>query len=1041
LELKKLAEYIEYPEHIPEWVMDTSKLEQWLSGYELGVFDPENAIINRLDPKQDKEEIFAKISEISAIFIPRGICKIKIEFEYIDNSVEELKKLCHLEQTKRKGKFTINKYEKEIIILGKGSIELKTENSAVTLLAAWKVLNGKTVFVIENKNNYKNRKPCEKWVSTAYSLKIKIFSEGGFDTIPSKLSSISYHAKEDYWCKTVNTSYNILSDNEIELTSLPVFNEKRFLPWELDGVYLNFADLCIDKTDEKVIFYVEKIIETVIKKSNDSIEEFKKKAMLSWEKFRDEFTSDKKRIEKELELCNKGMQLLKQDEDAIWAFKFLNSVMLLKAEREHKFNKWRPFQVIFILISMAKHFYDSEAVSLLNFPTGMGKTEAFMGYALWLAAYERKKSTNFGTTAIIKYPRVMLSKQQAFRAVKLFSYANECLLKTELKKTPFSVGVLYSLKDSPNKIFDPFVHSFSKEFNGFELKLQLDSRRNQVGVGFIEKCPLCDEKLEIKCDKERARILFSCKKSSCIFSSDSWDSVYYREKGELPLFISDEEVFRYRPTMIITTTFKFSTFSNIGHWKTIQNCDGSAINSDSTFGFYYYEKQKTERENFTAKEKLPSWFDGDSVDDLNFKSPSLIVVDETHLISGSHASLLGPVETAFKEIFRTNGKDPQIICSTATVCKAQINENEHTYQHHIAQLFGVKLESVDLFPACLETYRKKDSLIQRKIISFFPSNYEQLYALEKVSSYILSNRTREKNPYYKIPIYYFGSKSEMSIVKDSALQERVSKVIHENDLENNFVEFSGDIEPAQVWKQLTKIEEDVNNQSKHPIILSTNTIANGIDADFFNIMILNGLPNRNDEYVQARSRIARTPNSLGLAILILTRHDQRERSFFENFLESHENKDYLYEENPVNKYSEGILKESIPRLFHLYAFWKHDTAQNPIYLKREMKELTKKCKTELRNECQDVISNWLISPLDRIRVTIKTKEEIAKYIDKYSKLLAERTKPTIYDSPDDKSQYNTCFPSVSLLQVSNYITIKLSKRSVSAIQEIFSRSK
>ena len=127
-----------------------------------------------------------------------------------------------------------------------------------------------------------------------------------------------------------------------------------------------------------------------------------------------------------------------------------------------------------------------------------------------------------------------------------------------------------------------------------------------------------------------------------------------------------------------------------------------------------------------------------------------------------------------------------------------------------------------------------------------------------------------------------------------------------------------------LYSQLDEITDNVANKKNWSAILATNTIANGIDSDILNIMVFNGLPKSISEYVQARSRTARKRTNNALVILILSRTNPREKAFHESFYEWHTNQAFLYDESPVNKYSEGVIDETIPRLFHLYAFWNKD---------------------------------------------------------------------------------------------------------------------
>lgn len=98
-----------------------------------------------------------------------------------------------------------------------------------------------------------------------------------------------------------------------------------------------------------------------------------------------------------------GISILATDARARTAFRFMNSAIALAARRRVAGAagdpnalpepQWRPFQLAFVLLNMSglidrKH-RDRETADLLFFPTGGGKTEAYLGLAALVIAHRR----------------------------------------------------------------------------------------------------------------------------------------------------------------------------------------------------------------------------------------------------------------------------------------------------------------------------------------------------------------------------------------------------------------------------------------------------------------------------------------------------------------------------------------------------------------------------------------------------------------------------------------------------------------------------
>lgn len=124
---------------------------------------------------------------------------------------------------------------------------------------------------------------------------------------------------------------------------------------------------------------------------------------------------------------------------------------------------WRLFQMAFILahipvfasrISDWRDYHDPEldedSASLLYFPTGGGKSEAFYGALLFAMFLDRLRGKDRGVTALIRYPLRLLTLQQAQRLLKLLVHAEMVRRHNHAGTWPFEIGFWVGSQNTPN---------------------------------------------------------------------------------------------------------------------------------------------------------------------------------------------------------------------------------------------------------------------------------------------------------------------------------------------------------------------------------------------------------------------------------------------------------------------------------------------------------------------------------------------------------------------------------------------------------------
>jgi hypothetical protein len=1022
---------------LPEVFSDHAALETWLQGFHEGNFDPEDALTDVLYTRFENEEVplnpLDKPNVLDLVVRPKGLETIEIAFLLIgvkEDHAKMTKKYdpiairidsARLNEIEGIVKTAIEKDHKEgfdypIDMIDKIAISIdKTENETYRIMIS-------NDFVANKKDYTKNM----------YAVKIRVTAKD-FITFPSNLHLLSYKYNDNTYARSRYASYNIREKPDkkiIETTRVPVHTEKRYVPSEFKSD-LTYAKLAKCEPGMLTGFYEE--IKNKMDRKSDSLKELNERKANSDKKhgnrIKAELDSDLNRIQNELNSIKNGISLLDGDKDLMRAFRLLNKSFSIRFDNESKKksnytnDRWRSFQLAFLLSQITSTFKNEKTLVLINFPTGMGKTESFMGLALLKIIYERLSKTNHGTSAIIKYPRKLLSRQQLRRALELVTFANAALLEEEdIMQHPISLGTLFNSEDTPNRYVD--ARSGYKETTE-EFQKWIREPYNRAIT--VSKCPYCDSDVEIKADEKTLRIKFYCKGKKCLFVEKTMDEIFERTPGEMPLYIGDDEVFRYLPSILITTIDKFSTFaSNNPNFKSL--ILDNRIKLDSRYGFYFTDKNfKHFKECKSGKETTSDKFY------LKFKAPSLFIFDEIHLVNGAYASKLSVIENAFMNLFSgaPGNLAPHIVCSSATVCQVFNDDGLFAYQSDMARLFVMDPKSVMLYPVFWDAFVQQKSDISRTILAVMPCNYSHYLAIEHVSWYyfrLLHDVSPVSREHYKTFLYYFKAKARLERVRGS-LFERV--IERKPDLVRNrkdFIdmEFSTDKQQTDMEKEQADIENMGKKGSnitheKTLMVFATNTIANGLDIEAFNNMLIFGFPNKISEYVQVKGRIARK-NNAGLCTIFLSQKNFRETSVFYDFHNFHENMDLAMETATINREADGVIESMIRKLFHLSLQWKYDSPTEPFYNRSTIYKIMGS--QERLDELRDIVYDWFSFENSSRDISRRIfNEKWTRYVEDYKKWLESTKESTIY------SNINVCLPQPSLLDISAPIQLKLSPES------------
>ena len=642
-----------------------------------------------------------------------------------------------------------------------------------------------------------------------------------------------------------------------------------------------------------------------------------------------------------------GIDTLKSDKSALAAFRFANRAMATQRVRSQyalevrrgkvvdveqfdvlKNRSWRPFQLAFLLLSipsLADPLHPDRVqpvdayADLLWFPTGGGKTEAYLGVAAFTMAIRRTQGNlggydgSRGLAVIMRYTLRLLTLQQFQRATALIC-AMEVLRREALAAgdkslgaEPFTIGLWVGNKVTPGTTEDSHraiedMRNPGKYNAGAASPAQLTS------------CPWCGSEVspgrDVEVDKGRGRTFMYCgdKIGRCDFSKGKSSKLAH---AGLPVLVVDEEIYHRPPTMMIATVDKFAMMAWRGQVRTLfgrvgQECDrhGLLWQGADCNGNHQAGKGLTAAK---VKNIRP------------IRPPDLIIQDEFHLISGPLGTMVGLYETAVDELCTWKLGDqmikPKIIASTATVRKAREQVN-NVFMRRVSVFPPHGLDVEDNYFSVQRSIEDKPGRRYLGVCSpgsSRPAMLIRVYTAFLTAAQELFNRFGEPADPYMTMVGYFNSLRElggmkrlaeddvqtrayrvqMSMVERPALAQRGISNIREltsrvssqdipKYLDQLEVKFKAEFD-AEADKYVTRWQE--GDTRAIDVVLATNMLSVGVDVNRLGLMAVNGQPKGTAEYIQATSRVGRS--FPGFVCTVLTWARPRDLSHYETFEHYH----------------------------------------------------------------------------------------------------------------------------------------------------------
>ena len=565
---------------------------------------------------------------------------------------------------------------------------------------------------------------------------------------------------------------------------------------------------------------------------------------------------------------------------------------------------WYPFQIAFILMSLRGIAFDQHedrsTADLIWYPTGGGKTEAYMGvaaFAMLLRRLRHEPEDGLGVSVIMRYTLRLLTLQQFERASALVC-AMESLRRdggSGLGDEPFLLGLWVGHSLTPNHF------QSSRE----ALQHLADNPNAPTPDGSpcqVNYCPWCGHRLSpgqnYMLDQKTKWTMIRCtnRSSRCIFTKS------FSPKDALPLVTVDHDVYTRCPSLIISTVDKFA---RMPFRADIANIFGRAVRRCETHGFLPRDKYTGCGIEGTGRHRA-----GGAVRRVDHPfPPDLIIQDELHLIAGPLGTMVGLYETAVDFLTTAQHGDaesrPKVIVSTATSRGVTEQVRRIFNRVHTQSFPSPGTDGGDSF----FWWRREEKGKVFAGISF--SHQSGKYALAKLYAALLQGAEEARlshnmpdaviDPYWTL-ICYFNSIRELG----GANRLVEYDVVHNMDFLANTIHATSGHPARSLGTPGNGIDELTGRKTQHEIneirnklekprpdgdvmslLLATNMISVGIDIDRLALMAISGQPKAATEYIQATGRIGRRKGAPGCVLTLFNPHRPRDLSHYEDFAGFH----------------------------------------------------------------------------------------------------------------------------------------------------------
>ncbi len=642
--------------------------------------------------------------------------------------------------------------------------------------------------------------------------------------------------------------------------------------------------------------------------------------------------------------------------------------------------RWRPFQIAFLLMDINSIVYDESPerniVDLIWFPTGGGKTEAYLGLTAFAIFYRRLTHSKeaAGTTVIMRYTLRLLAAQQFTRAATLICACEYIRQQCEKKhrkypiyslgKEPISIGLWIGGTHIPNRNEGKNSASYHLEkLKNVSKHYYVRSEKERHNKFQVLKCPWCGTKM-VKDDRNNKLVgewgynmgsgkhfYMFCPQEDCDFTN------------KLPIQIIDDELYRNPPTLLFGTVDKFAMMP----W------DG----------------------------RIGAFFGIGS----NNRAPELIIQDELHLISGALGTVVGIYETAVDGICGQKGVYPKIIASTATIRRAK-EQCSVLYNREVVQFPAPGLDAEDSFFARESTIDYEKGIYGRKYIGIMPSGKTKamteirMMAALMQNAYTMDLPDEIKDKFWTLTVYFNSLKDlgKASTLVDDDVKDFIIRTANRMFTTRRLIvradELTSRVSTTELNETLDKLEKieysKENMEAKQyasSVLLATNMISVGIDVARLNVMLMVGQPKLTSEYIQASSRVGRS--FPGLCFIQYDATKSRDRSHYERFRSYHESFYRFVEPTGATPFSKPARERALHAVLTAMIRQKEEWKDDKDAQKFDMGDLEKSI-----SEIQEFVLNRIKSINARSENQLKddiedVRSEMQEFFEKWQELVEE----------------------------------------------------
>lgn len=659
------------------------------------------------------------------------------------------------------------------------------------------------------------------------------------------------------------------------------------------------------------------------------------------------------RLDNAVRRMERGVNLLRNDETVLHAFCLANRAMLMQyihagddySGKIHplegrKYQEadmdafrdriWRPFQLGYQLLTISSVAFpedpDREVVDLIWFPTGGGKTEAYLAVAAFLIFHRRMLHgrQGEGTVVLMRYTLRLLTTQQFQRAATLLC-ACEMIRRedeTRLGSEQIAIGLWVGEATTPN--------TYQQANDKFQEYLDQAEPNNPFQ---IDKCPWCGTEMMPSGrseDLNRYGVNVSptyfalfCPLDDCPFHL------------ELPVRVVDDQIYDRPPTLLLATVDKFARMA----WE----------------------------------EKSMALFGGHTR-----RPPELIIQDELHLITGPLGTIVGLYEIAIDALASWDGRPPKILASTATIRRAD------------EQCSGLYGRSLELFPPsgleASDSYFAREDRKQpgRLYVGMMGQGHTGSTSMIRTAAAILQAPVElglkgDALDAFSTMIAYHNSLREVGKTLTFAADDIPAwiKVIakdqaHQRNLDSHLVEeLTSNKMAGHLLKILERLKKTNDKGDAISLLVCSNMFSVGVDVQRLGLMLVNGQPKSTSEYIQCTSRIGR--RDPGLVVTLLSPTKPRDRSHYERFVGFHQALYRFVEPGSVTPFSPPARGRALHAMLVIAV--RHGAGLN-----------VDGCAGEFRQNMKGM--DWLVEFL-RKRVEKIDPEEAKDTVEEFKRLMAE----------------------------------------------------